>query len=113
MTSHHFVAAIRATPLGTHNRGEYDSQLIDFDAEFHLSLESRNAILKAFYIAISTEGWDMSLFSCQALVSPAAVDWVEHYGCDRIPLGDSRARRHESSYPIRFLCLGAVTYDFQ
>jgi hypothetical protein len=54
--SHHFIAANPVTRRGTHNRGEYDSQFIDFDAEFHLSLESRNAILKVFYMPTSSEG---------------------------------------------------------
>jgi hypothetical protein len=37
---HHVVASFRATPLDAHNRCEYGSRFIDFDAEFSLSLKS-------------------------------------------------------------------------
>jgi hypothetical protein len=48
-----FAAAIRVALLGTHNRGEYGTQLLDFDAEFRSPLESYDAILNAFYKTIS------------------------------------------------------------
>ena len=59
----------RETPTRPHNRGEYDAQLLDFDAEFCSPVESHEAIVNALYITISAGDAICDYFWAGACVS--------------------------------------------